>query len=745
MDKEISQELQNAIKSIIDEFDLDEQAVRQRQIRLWKKLEYFWAGITRIWYDETAHDWRIYQYRDEQEGDDGYYDKSINVYRAYLETLIAALSATVPAIKAKPDDAENLSDVLTAKGATNIAKLVYEHIKAPLLWTRALFLYCSYGMVAAYTYTIEDKKFGTVKVAEFKDFEEDQESYVCPTCGNPIDPNAQIEKDEFDPGPEDVLLENIQEQTGSVLCSNCQQLIDPELRVQKVVVNRQVGEIDKPKARQQIEVLGGLYVKVPNYARMQEETPYVAYEYETHYSNIYKKWPHLRDKLKNIGSKISSSSGNDIYERWGRLNPQYYGEYPKDTPTVRMWWLRPSAFECINEESLREEAYKAFPDGVKYCLVNDTFAEAKNECLDDHWTLTWNPLSEYIHFDPLGLLLTSIQEITTDMVSLTLQTIEHGIPQTFADPSVLSFREYGLAEVRPGDIYSAKPKSGKSLGESFHQISTATLSPEVDLFGNKIQEMGQFVSGALPSLFGGNQANSSRTAAQYSMSRNQALQRLQTPWKMFNYWWEDIFGKVIPAYIKNMLDDERIVQEVHNNFINITIKQAELNGKLGSIEVESSQELPLTWGQQRDIFINLLQGGNPEILTALFSPENISSARDLLGLDDFEFPGEADREKQIEEISILASTEPLGNESVIMPEMMVDNHQVHAEVCRNWLVSEAGRQAKAENPNGYKNVLLHLQAHIMMLQTLTQPAPAPQQQQGNSKLRPLQRPTAQGE
>ena len=39
----------------------------------------------------------------------------------------------------------------------------------------------------------------------------------------------------------------------------------------------------------------------------------------------------------------------------------------------------------------------------------------ENESLDDHWTLTYNPLSDYIHYDPIGLLLSSVQDITNDL------------------------------------------------------------------------------------------------------------------------------------------------------------------------------------------------------------------------------------------------------------------------------------------------------------------------------------------
>ena len=144
------------------------------------------------------------------------------------------------------------------------------------------------------------------------------------------------------------------------------------------------------------------------------------------------------------------------------LSPQYRGEHPINNVTVRNCWLRPSAFNILNEDE-SEDLKKEFPNGVKVVVVNDFVADACNEALDDCWTLTYNPLSDYIHFDPLGLLLTSVQDITNDLISLVLQTVEHGIPQTFADPKVLNFNAYRNSEVIPGGIYPATPKSGKAI------------------------------------------------------------------------------------------------------------------------------------------------------------------------------------------------------------------------------------------------------------------------------------------
>jgi hypothetical protein len=415
------------------------------------------------------------------------------------------------------------------------------------------------------------------------------------------------------------------------------------------------------------------------------------------------------------------------YARWGRLSPQYQGEYPIDNVTVRNYWLRPSAFETLQNEAC-DRLKKKCPDGVKVVFVGEEFAEGLPQALDDHWTLTHNPLSDYLNHDPLGLLLTSIQEITDDITSLTLQTIEHGIPQTFADPQVLNFNAYRQMETVPGAIYPATPKSGKSVSDGFYEVKTSTLSQEVLPFAENIQQFGQLVSGALPSLFGG-QIEGSGTASEYSMSRAQALQRLQSTWKMFTIWWKNIHGKVIPAYIKTVREDERIVKKNKlGNFVNILIKKAELEGKIGNIEIEANENLPMTWNQRSDKIMKIIESQNPEIMSLLFQPENLSLLYETIGIPDFYVPGEDSRNKQYDEIKQLLASEPIiqpPNEEEILlaiesgtepqeheePSVEVDvtydNHTVEFAIVQKWVNSEEGQAAKVENQLGFRNVLLH--------------------------------------
>ena len=716
------------LKSVIEHFDQEDRAVRDRQIRTWRKLKLLWDNLQHNYYSEVAHDWRIPDSQAPGDNDQSYYDKPVNIFRAYLESIIAALSVTVPPVTCYPDDADNSLDVATAKAGDKICELIFRHNNAPLLWLHALFIFCTEGMMGCYSYPKADESYGTYTENKYEDELEEHEISTCPNCGHEMDDKvvSTVPLNQFSPddGLEDVF-------NRGDLCPACGQMVTPQVQQTTITNTKIVGSTQQPKSRICLEVYGGLFIKVPVWARCQADCPYLIYSYETHYSNVLQIYPDLRGKIDR-GEGGNSTGGYELYEQWGRLSPQYLGEYPTNNVTVRNCWLRPSAFNTLEEDEA-EELKKLFPDGAKVVMVNDCVAEYENEALDDRWTLTYNPLADYIHFDPLGLLLTSVQEITNDLVSLTLQTIEHGIPQTFADPKTLNFKNYRDTEVVPGGIYPATPKTGKPLAEGFYEVKTATLSAEVLPFATKIQEIGQLVSGALPSLFGG-QVSGSRTASEYSMSRNQALQRLQTTWKMLTMWWKDIFGKVIPMYIEQVKEDEKQVERTEfGNFINVFIRKAELEGKIGNVELEANENLPITWNQQKDAIMELFALNNDSVNSTLASPENMPYIRRAIGLTDYIIPGEDDRNKQYEEITMLVNSEPIEMPVDPMMQMQaaqmgmpppppqeipsveidpeVDNNILEADICRRWLVSDAGRLCKIENPNGYKNVLLHMKMH----------------------------------
>jgi len=727
-DHKLDDDTKKLLKQIVDHFDDEDRGVRDRQIRQWRRLKLLWENIQHTYYSEVAHDWRVPEVdRTAGADDQAYYDKPVNVYRAYLESIIAALSVTVPPVTCYPDDADNPLDVTTAKAGNKIAELVFRHNDAPLFWIHALFVFVTEGMTACYSYPKADEAYGTYDEKKYEEEPEHHEMTVCPFCQHELTDETvtNLQEDKFQPDSSDVGIDHAIDE-GVEMCPNCAQSMIPDKINKTVTVTKMVGVTKHPKARICMEVYGGLFVKVPVWARNQSECSYLIYSYETHYANALEAYPDLHGILSKGGAMY------DLYEQWGRTSPQYRGEHPVNNVTIRNCWLRPSAFNILTKEEM-EELKKQFPDGVKVVIVDDQVAHACNEGMDDCWTLTYNPLSDYIHFDPVGLLLTSVQDITNDLISLVLQTVEHGIPQTFADPKVLNFNAYRNSEVIPGGIYPATPKSGKPLSEGFYEVKTATLSQEVLPFAQKVQEMGQMVSGALPSLFGG-QMSGSRTASEYSMSRAQALQRLQSTWKMLLLWWKNVFGKVIPMYIKEMKDDEKQVKkDEFGNFVNVFIRMSELQGKIGDVEIEANENLPITWNQQKDTIMELFKLNNDTVLAALTTPDNLPFLKRAVGLTDYIIPGEDDRQKQYEEIQLLVNSEPIEipPDPMMMQQAMmsgmpppppqrlpsieadidVDDHALEGDICRRWLVSDAGRLCKLENPPGYENVLLHMKMH----------------------------------
>jgi hypothetical protein len=199
-------------------------------------------------------------------------------------------------------------------------------------------------------------------------------------------------------------------------------------------------------------------------------------------------------------------------------------------------------------------------------------------------------------------------------------------------------------------------------------------------------------------------------------------------------WWKNIYGKAIPLYIKEMKDDERQVRKDElGNFVNVFIRRAELEGKIGSVELEANENLPITWNQQKDTIMELIGLNNEYVNEGLFATENIPYLKRAVGLTEFNVPGEDDRQKEYEEIQQLINSEPI----VIPPDPMMmeqammagmpppppqevpsvepdyeaDNHPLAADIDRRWLVGDAGRLCKVENPSGYKNVLLHMKLH----------------------------------
>ena len=708
---EIPQELLDALRTIVSDFEKEDESVYKAQLKIFRRNEEFWHGLQFIFWNEAVGDWRtpsagtLADFQQETGENIPLYDYVINIYKAHGVSILGAVTARLPFTHFPPDNPDEPLDCTTSRVFSKIAELIQRHNRAKLLFVRAWFLLYVQGLVAAYNYHKSDPKYGTAKVDKMavQDAKISPDRYFCQDCGGELPSNSPP-------------------------CPTCESMLAPRVEVgptEKQVVK--VGTVEVPKGRELIDVFGPMNVKIPYYARSQADCGYLFHYLEQHYCLLRQLFP---DFVEELGPHTGST---DQYGRWAR-NPVtfasvYSGEEGSFLLTTRRCWLRPWTFERLDKshEGEKAELLKRFPDGVKVTLIGEHIVEVRSENLDDVWTITPSGASSYLHTDPLGQPLIPIQEMVNTLANLSIQTIEFGIPETFADPDVLDFDQYDKHEASPGYIYPAKAaRPGDELSKGFYTLPKASLSRDVPVLRDRLDKDAQFVVGSFPSIYGGPSEGKSRTYAEYNMSRAMALQRLQNPWEMMSDWWGRVMDKSVRSYVRHMIEDERLVEKDKDGggYINVWIRRAELTGKVGEVEPEVTEDLPISAGQKRDLLLKLIELNNEYVNAALYHPENAKNIAQALAFVDFYIPGDDQRLKQRAEIKEMLTSEPDegdGGEpmSAVPIDPDIDDHAVHVQVLRSFLASPEGLEIRKTNPAGFMNCMYHLKEHMMALQLQT--------------------------
>lgn len=708
-EKDSDKTIIDALRYIYKLCATEDEALRIMHLRAAKRNEEYWRGIQYIFWDESTQDWRL-----PPEEILEMLPKVMNIYKAHGESIIAALCAALPYVRFFPDDADSPDDVQTAKAWLKVAELVQKHNEAQLLFVKALFILYNQQFLAAYTYTDTNEKYGMAKIPVVASVPTE----LCSACGVPfIDGQPQCECGVLP------VTENTPQVTG---------------------------EKETAKSRTKIDVFGTLFVKLPARCRKQDDCGYLLFSMEQHYALVKELFP-------DIAEKITTGATVESFGRYARRFSEVdYAE--SNQVTVHRCWFRPWLFNAVKEKETVALLKKTFPNGCHVVFVEsgnvgaEIFAEAYDEDFDDHWSVCPSGTSPYIHSDPMGDSLIPVQDMTNDLYNLVMMTIRHGIPLTFASPDVVDFDQFSKQEARPGDLYPADKAFGtRSLGEGFYSVQTTTLSKEVQYFADKIEQTAQFLVGSFPSVYGGPQEGGG-TLGEYAMSRSQALQRLSLPWKMINVWWARVMQKSVKLFTDAMLEDERDVKFVDGSYVNSWIRKSALTGKIGKVESETSENFPISSAQKMDLLMKLLEAQIPEVNSALFHPNNSRLLTTTLGEPDLFIPGADQRAKQFREIQQLIQSEPemvmpptpemppeigmspedgngdmMGGVQPQMPQMIstvpietdLDDHQIHIETLKQFLVSDVGQDLKEFNPGAYQNCLAHLSEHVEAIQMLT--------------------------
>lgn len=740
--------VQDALIDLAREYNKDEEFPRLVLLREARKNNLYDNNIQNLFLDSATSDWSSFNSLGQLQGlpevDEELVDydyKIINIYSAYKESIVAALSNQVPTTRFLPDDANNAKDIYTAQSFQKVAEKLRKTNKSKTLLIQMLSILYNEGVIGVYNFCDRDEKYGSAIIPSNGKFVKAVERTICPDCGGMLDENVL---------PAQEIDENYQENTGlsttdkMMHCPDCEYEVNPLIDREEEVKSGITGYNEIPKIKEQQQVFGITNLRFPAYCMDQESIPVLCLEYELDISLVEQIYEHLKGKIQ--ATNVDMPDDN----KWARQNPAYQSSIPTHTCTVRQFWIRDWALNRLKDSNfdydgivaegqeaptLSDVLKEEFKGGCRLVVINDNiFAECEQEDLDDHWTISINPLYRNLIAKALGSRVTPVQDIKNDTVNLKKQTIEQGIPQTFVDPTYIDMNRYRNTEIRPGMLIPVKMGAVGPIENGFFQTTTATLSPEVNSVEEVNQADGQFVSGAFPSIYGG-VMEGTNTAAEYSMSRSQALQRLMLTWAMICDVWSQMELKSVKDYAKNLDYDDHFVVSNGTGFKNVDIERIKMDGKVADIECEASENFPLSWAQKGDLIRKLMEMDSEPVNAVLMHPENASMIASYIGVDEIYIPGDADREKQLQEIYLLCQAIPNGMMPSIMPEndlkqqVIVDDDFVHSEICKCWLISAEGQMFKQDYPEQYLNVLLHKRIHDVNLQMMQ----APVQEKSNEK------------
>lgn len=631
-----------------------------------------------------------------RETTDYVYDYVTNIFKAHGDSIIAAMGADTPGVVFSPGNSENPKDVRAAKKAEQLAKIIHKINNSKLQLLHALFILYTQHMVACYQSYNRDEEYGTVQIPKFKKSQEQitPNTHACTKCN-------YLQEQPVDSCPQ---------------CNSQMQMI-PGITAPTL---EQVGTEEVNKGFPEFEILGDLNVRIPSYAVTQADCGYLIKYSDQHISYSRNAFPELRDKL--------SSDDSDTYEKLARApsNTMYYSEsYTNNLVTWKQCWFRNWMFEIIDDEEQAKLLKKTFPKGAYVLFIAGQFAEAKEECLDDCWTITKGDLSRTVHGDPLGKIIIPQQDIENTVDNLLLECLEHSIPVNFADTRVLDFGKYSQQEVKPGLVYpSRKPPEFQSMQDGFFSFKTTTLPKEGTDMQKIIQDKSQFLSGDLPSIYGG-PGGGSKTLGEYEQSRQYALGRLSIPSLFIYIWWAKLTHKAVKLYINEMIEDDKFtIQTGDQRFESLYIYRDDFQGKFKLLIPENAGELPISYGQKRQAIQQAMQLNSPEINSFLFSPENLRVIIRYFGVDDLTSSEEIQVQKAFRALSDLLQGQQM------MPDQNIDDPTIQLRIFKNYLASDSGQDQKIQNPEGFTLCLQYLNTLKQILIMQQPPAPIPQPQNG---------------
>lgn len=638
----------------------------------------------------------------------GQYDYSQNLFRGFARKLMAVLGNRMPNAIAVPDNADDDKSITAASTASNAAEYIRQHCELPMQMFYNLMWAWNAGTTFWHIDFIEDaNEFGFKEVPEASEQQGalGNASYDCPQCA------GSVPAVEGQPAPTE--------------CMQCHGPIGPQNYKPPVSVNLPNVTMKRvPASGLKITLHNASEVTVPLDSTSIDDCGWLKLDREWPKAKCLAnpKWGEMLRKDANATSvpqaEVSGSSQYAAGVRSAFASPVglVRSQRPNMWTVSDLWWT-PAQYELVDDPTVRKTLKENFPKGLRITSVRDKIVDFQNEVLRERWQECKPEPSERIMVDPLGMDWLEVTDIYNNTLNQCSETIDRSNQPGFADPTKLDFDALQERRMLPGEYIPMLRPAGGRLEDAIYNPTPITFSEQIAPWVASVIDVAKQVTGLLDAIWGGG-SDDEPTARQAEMKKNSALGQLGMIWTSVGKSLEKVYMKATRLLAEN---EEGVLaftkKDQFGNFNTMSVVVDDLRN--GKYHFEADEAIPMTWGQQRDLLMWMLD--KPEELLQLWGmddPLNIPEFKRLLGMPGERIPLEDERKAGMIVIGKLLEAAPTpgpatpdgtpGEDQASIQPQWEDDHAFLTKLAKAYM--KANPELETDAPDGYKNLQLWGQA-----------------------------------
>lgn len=664
-----------------------------------------WDAGNKTYFDALAY------YRSEgkqTDGDDTYLERySNNITKMCGTGYVGRMSRGVPPTIIRPENAEILADVTTAKAAQESISIIERiNMIRKMVRLENTYMYL-YGCYFKYTRGVLDGNFaGWDEEEEMgeKPFQKPNR-YHCPGCG-----------------------EDTPADQANGACQNCKSPVGSAdfYPAEMSSVYGVIGTVKKPRAMVRWTVHNPFEVDCDPQAQTLADTPILAFDQEVDIGSLRMTFPDMTTEITE--GQATPTTPNSSYERLRRSEVFSAGQFTSDTtqqrPTYSQVWVQPYAYWRDGDKDYATKANNNFPEGMKVSMSGEKVVSICKAVLVKEW-------SSCTLLEGMGLYSPAIADDvvpfnerfndTLDFIDDYVQRCSAGV--VLADGRMLDRRELTGKVMTAGVLNFVTTLVGggeKPLSDAIHQLNFS-LDQNIMQYPNLLMQYCQVISGVTPQSIGTGTTEGVETAKGQELMDGNAEDRS-------NPYWENLKGEHAQAsqnaieclqrmmkagLVKEIWD---VVQSNGSQFRNNYVNLDRMQGKV-QIFPDIDQGLPQSPEQIRSTYSMLIKeagNNNPVALEICDEQVNKESMMAVLGSSEMVIPGAAQRAKTLQDINTLLENpgvtipgmvNPDGTPAMDLPikPLRIENFKVAKETIQGWALDNC--DIAKQNPAGLQRVL----------------------------------------